>query len=62
MNDHEFHRRRTEREIDSALRAVDDAIASHHLSLARMHHRQTRIARRKPVAGPAPIFRTDKEA
>lgn len=62
MNDHEFHRRRTEREIDSALRAVDDTIASHHLRLARLHHHKTRTPKRRPVNGPVPIFRTDKEA
>ena len=62
MNDYEFHRRRTEREIDSALRAVDDEIASHHLCLARLHHRKTRVAPPRSPTGAAPIFRTDKEA
>ena len=62
MNDYEFHRRRAELEIDAALCAVDDAIASHHLALARLHHRKTRETGPRVANGSAPIFWTDKEA
>ena len=62
MTDHEFHRRRSEKEIASALKAADDKIALHHLSLARLHHSRSRMRRRQHGEGAMPIFRTDKEA
>ena len=66
FDDHEYHRRRSEMELECALSTVDQASALAHLELARIHR-----ARRRMIGGNdsshdaacgAPIFRTDKEA
>ena len=62
MNSYEFHRRRTERELDSALRASSDLIASRHLDLARLHYRQARETNGNAVEGACLVSGTDKEA
>ena len=65
--DQEYHRRRSEIELDQAVAANDPQSAIAHLELARMHRaRRTRLVRdnlgERQLNRPAPIFRADKEA
>ena len=62
--DREYHRRRSEIELDKALAADAPESAIAHLQLARMHRaRRLASVKRPELRQPGPtIFRTDKEA
>ena len=65
--DQEYHRRRSEIELDQAVSAEDHNSAIAHLELARMHRaRRTLLAQdsleRMRASRPAAIIRADKEA
>ena len=65
--DQEYHRRRSEMELDQAVAAEDQKSAIAHLELARMHRaRRVMIAQnglqQARLHRPAPILRADKEA
>jgi hypothetical protein len=66
FDDHEYHRRRSEMELECALSTEDQASALAHLELARIHRSRRRMIGRndsgRGAACGAPIFRTDKEA
>ena len=66
VDDPEYHRRRSEMELEQAVSSGDQASALAHLELARIHRaRRELIAQRKLLqrtANSSPIFRTDKEA
>jgi hypothetical protein len=62
--DQEYHRRRSEIELDQALSADADQSALAHLTLARLHRarRQAIGAHRMNIPARPGIFRTDKES
>jgi len=67
VDDPEYHRRRSEMELEQAVSSGDQASALAHLELARIHRaRRELITQRKLLqsgtASSSPIFRTDKEA
>jgi hypothetical protein len=65
FDDHEYHRRRSEMELECALSTDDQTSALAHLELARIHRARRRMTGRgtdRDSACGAPIFRTDKEA
>ena len=66
-DDQEYHRRRSEAELEHALSATALESAVAHLDLARMHRARRQIMAQKSVDNVrrnsrAPIFRADKEA
>ena len=65
--DQEYHRRRSEIELEHAVLADQPESAVAHLELARMHHARRRIIAEKGLSALAEhhggrMFRTDKEA
>lgn len=67
FDDQEYHRRRSEMELEQAVSSGDRASALAHLELARIHRaRRELIAQRnlsdRRTSDGSPIFRTDKEA
>ena len=65
--DQEYHRRRAEVELDSAVEAEESVCAIAHLTLARLHQEKRKAlasARALDVRpnGSIPILRTDKES
>ena len=63
----EYHRRRSEIELEQALSATASESAIAHLELARMHRARRQIMAQQSLMEArrsygAPIFRTDKEA
>jgi len=65
-DEQEYHRRRSEMELESAISAEEPESAIAHLTLARMHRErrqlmaQARLQMRRRQYG-APILRADKE-
>lgn len=63
----EYHRRRSEMELEAAVSTESPASAIAHLELARMHRARRQIAAELSLAKArasygAPIFSADKEA
>jgi hypothetical protein len=60
----EYHRRRSEAELESAISAADSDSAVAHLELARMHRARRLMNGKRSWTGPvprAPVLRIDKE-
>jgi hypothetical protein len=67
FEDQEYHRRRSEIELEVAVSARDEASAKAHFELARMHRARRQIVAQKGVeeiraASRRPAIRIDKEA
>ena len=67
FEDQDYHRRRSEMELEVAVAASDEASAKAHFELARMHRARRQVIARKGVdairgARPAASIRIDKEA
>ena len=67
FDDQEYHRRRSEIEVEHALSAVAPKSAMAHLELARMHRARRQIMAQESLDSArrscrTPIFRADKEA
>lgn len=67
LDDREYHRRRSEMELESAVSCEDRASALAHLELARIHRARRQMIAEDIMESPlahdgGPIFRTDKEA
>ncbi|HEY0628295.1 MAG TPA: hypothetical protein VGD23_03110 [Sphingomicrobium sp.] len=66
-DDQEYHRRRSEIELEHAVSAEAPQSAAAHLELARMHRARRRIIAEQELSAfgerhGGPVFRTDKEA
>ena len=63
-DDQDYHRRRSEIELDKAVSAAAPESAAAHLELARMHRarRLASIKQRSRRGAGVGIFKTDKEA
>ena len=66
--DQEYHRRRSESELEQAVLSADPASAAAHLELARMHRARRQIIAQNHLKqlvnrdGGGRLFGTDKEA
>lgn len=65
-DDQEYHRRRSEMELEQAVAADDRDSAIAHLELARMHRARREIITKQHISAISrqggPVCRTDKES